>query len=74
MFSYPIFPSKGKCSNIKNPKIWSWLVKIAIPVNNKINPPTLLTKVIYFLKLLEKKINLWIKIPETTKGIAKPKE
>ena len=73
-YNYPILPNKGKYSNIKNPKICNWLVKIAIPVNNKTNPPTFVIADIYFLKLLEKDKNLSIKIPETTKGTAKPKE
>ena len=47
---------------------------MAIPVNNKIKPPTLVTLDIYYLKLFEKEINLLIKIPETIKGIAKPNE
>ena len=47
---------------------------MAIPVNNKINPPTFITVDIYFLKFLEKNKNLSIKIPEITKGIAKPNE
>ena len=69
-----MFPSKGKYSNIKNPKICNWPVKMAIPVNNKIAPPTFVTVDIYFLKVLEKNKNLSIKIPEITKGIANPKE
>ena len=59
---------------MKNPKIWSWPVKIAIPVNNRMVPPTFVTVDIYFLKLLEKNKNLSIKIPEIIKGIAKPNE
>ena len=73
-YNYPILPSEGKYSNIKNPKTWSWLVKIPIPVNNRIIPPTFATIDIYFMKLLEKNKNLSIKIPEIIKGIAKPKE
>ena len=69
-----MFPSAGKYSNIKNPKTCSWPVKIAIPVNNRIAPPTLVIVDIYFRKLLEKNKNLSIKIPEIIKGIAKPKE
>ena len=67
-------PSEGKYSNIKNPKTCSWPVKIAIPVNNRIIPPTFVIVDIYFRKLLEKNKNLSIKIPEIIKGIAKPKE
>ena len=74
MYNYPISLRIGKYSNIKNPKTWSFPVKIAIPVNSKINPPTLVTTGTYFLKLLEKNINLWIKTPEIIKGIAKPNE
>ena len=59
---------------MKNPKICSWSVKIAIPVNNRMVPPTFVTVDIYFLKLLEKNKNLSIKIPEIIKGIAKPNE
>ena len=64
----------GKYSNIKNPKTCSWSVKIAIPVNNKIIPPPFVIVDIYFRKLLEKRKNLSIKIPEIIKGIAKPNE
>ena len=64
----------GKYSNIKNPKTCNWLVKIAIPVSNKMIPPTLVILDIYFLKLLEKNKNLSIKIPEIINGMAKPKE
>ena len=59
---------------MKNPKICSWPVKIAIPVNNRMVPPTFVTVDIYFLKLLEKNKNLSIKTPEIMKGIAKPNE
>ena len=59
---------------MKNPKICSWPVKIAIPVNNRIVPPTFVIVDIYFRKLLEKNKNLSIKIPEIIKGIAKPNE
>ena len=59
---------------MKNPKICSWPVKIAIPVNNRMVPPTFVTVDIYFLKLLEKDKNLSIKTPEIIKGIAKPNE
>ena len=69
-----MFSSEGKYSNIKNPKTCSWPVKIAIPVNNRIAPPTFVIIDIYFRKLLEKNKNLSIKIPEIIKGIAKPKE
>ena len=64
----------GKYSNIKNPKTCNWLVKMAIPVNNKIAPPIFVIVDIYFLKLVEKNKNLSIKIPEIMKGIAKPNE
>ena len=73
-YNYPILPNKGKYSNIKNPKICNWLVRIAIPVNNKRIPPTFVIVDIYFLKLLEKDKNLSIKIPEIIKGTAKPNE
>ena len=69
-----MLPNEGKYSNIKKPKIWSCPVKIAIPVNNRIAPPTFVTVDIYFRKLLEKNKNLSIKIPEIIKGIAKPRE
>ena len=59
---------------MKNPKICNWLVKIATPVKNKIIPPIFVITGIYFLKLLENKINLLIKIPEIINGIASPKE
>ena len=59
---------------MKNPKTCSWAVKIAIPVNNRIVPPTFVTVDVYFLKFLEKNKNLSIKIPDITKGIAKPNE
>ena len=59
---------------MKNPKTCSWPVKIAIPVNNRMVPPTFVAVDIYFLKLLEKNKNLSIKTPEITKGIAKPNE
>ena len=59
---------------MKNPKTCSWPVKIAIPVNNRMMPPTFVIVDIYFWKLLEKNINLSIKIPEIIKGIAKPNE
>ena len=48
-----MFASDGKYSNIKNPKTCSCPVKIAIPVNNKIAPPTFVMVDMYFLKLLE---------------------
>ena len=67
-------PNEGKYSNIKNPKICKWLVKIPIPVNNKIAPPTLVIADMYFLKLLEKNKNLLIRTPEIIKGIARPNE
>ena len=59
---------------MKNPKICKWLVKIAIPVNNKIIPPIFVITKIYFLNFFEKNKNLSIKTPEIIKGIAKPKE
>ena len=74
VYNYPIFPSEGKYSSIKNPKICNWLVKIAIPVNNKMAPPTFVIFDKYFLKVLENNKNLSIKTPEIIKGIAKPKE
>ena len=74
LYNQPIFPSEGKYSNIINPKICNWPVKTAIPVNNKMTPPTFVIDDIYFLKLLEKNKNLSIKIPEIMKGIAKPNE
>ena len=69
-----MLPSKGKYSNIKNPRTCNCPVKIAIPVNNKIDPPTFVMVDIYFLRLLEKNKNLSIKTPEIIKGMAKPKE
>ena len=69
-----MLPNGGKYSNIKNPKICNCPVKIAIPVNNRIVPPTFVIVGIYFRKLLEKNKNLSIKIPEIIKGIAKPNE
>ena len=74
VYNYPIFPSEGKYSSIKNPRTCNWSVKIAIPVNNKIAPPTFVISDMYFLKLFENNKNLSIKTPETMKGIAKPKE
>ena len=59
---------------MKNPKTWSWPVKIAIPVNNKITPPDFVIAGVYFLKLFENNKNLSIKTPEIIKGMAKPKE
>ena len=59
---------------MKNPKTCNWPVKIAIPVNNNIAPPTFVIVDIYFLKLLEKNKNLSINTPEIIKGIAKPNE
>ena len=59
---------------MKNPKTCSWPVKIAIPVNNRMMPPTFVIVDIYFWKLLEKNKNLSIKIPEIIKGIANPNE
>ena len=73
-YSYPIFPNEGKNSKIKNPKTCNWFVKIAIPVNNNIIPPTFETANMYFLKFFENKKNLSIKIPEIIKGTARPKE
>ena len=69
-----MFSSTGNNSSIKNPKTCNWLVKIAIPVNNKIVPPTFVMIGIYFLKLYENNKNLSIKIPEIIKGIANPNE
>ena len=43
-------------------------------MSNKITPPDFVIIEIYFLKLLEKNKNLLIRIPEITKGIARPKE
>ena len=74
MYNQPILPREGKYSNIKNPKTCGWPVKIAIPVISKIVPPILAIMGVYLPKLLEKKINLLIKIPEIIKGIAKPNE
>ena len=74
VYNYPIFPSEGKYSSIKNPRICSWPVKIDIPVNNKIMPATFDIFDKYFLKFLEKNKNLSIKTPDIIKGIAKPKE
>ena len=59
---------------MKNPKTCNWPVKIDIPVNNKIVPPTFVMVNIYFLKPFEKNKNLSIKIAEIIKGILKPKE
>ena len=69
-----MLPSKGKYSSIKNPRTCNWLVKIAIPVNSNIAPPTFKMIDMYFLKLFENNKNLFIKTPEIIKGIAKPKE
>ena len=69
-----MLPSKGKYSNIKNPRTCNWPVKIATPVNNKIAPPIFVIIVMYFLKPFENNKNLSIKIPEIIKGMAKPKE
>ena len=69
-----MFASDGKYSNIKNPKTCSCPVKIPIPVNNKMAPPTFVMVNIYFRKLLKKNKNLSITIPEIIKGIAKPRE
>ena len=66
--------SDGKYSNIKNPKTCSCPVKIPIPVNNKIIPPTFIIVDVYFRKFFEKNKNLSIKIPDIIKGIAKPRE
>ena len=74
VYSYINKFNEGKYSSNKKPKIWSWPVIIAIPVNNKIVPPTLFTIDIYFLKLFEKTKNLSIKIPDTINGIANPAE
>ena len=69
-----MLPSEGKYSSIKNPRTCNWPVKIATPVKNKMAPPTFVMVDMYFLKLFENNINLSIKIPETIKGMAKPKE
>ena len=69
-----MLPIEGKYSNIKNPKICSWSVKIAIPVNNKIIPPVFVKITIYFLKFFENNKNLLIKTPEIINGIANPNE
>ena len=69
-----MFASDGKYSNIKNPKTCSCPVKIAIPVNNKIAPPTFVMVDMYFLKPFENNKNLSIQTPEIIKGMAKPKE
>ena len=74
VYNYPIFPSEGKYSSIKNPRTCNWPVKIAIPVNNKMAPPTFVIAVMYFTKLFEKNKNLSINTPEIIKGKAKPKE
>ena len=74
VFNYPMFPSEGKYSNIKNPRTCNWLVRIATPVNNKIIPEVFTILEIYFFKLFEKNKNLSIKIPEIINGIAKPNE
>ena len=74
MHNYPIFSNKGINSNRKNPNICNWLVKMATPVNNRINPPTFVMTDMYFLELLEKNKNLSIKTPEIIKGIANPNE
>ena len=47
---------------------------MAIPVSNKIVPPTFVMTDMYFLKFFENRKNLSNKIPEIIKGIAKPKE
>ena len=59
---------------MKKPKNWSFPLKIAIPVNNKITPPSFAAIDVYFLKFFEKNKNLSIKIPEIIKGIPNPKE
>ena len=69
-----MLPKEGKYSNRKKPRTCNWLVKIAIPVNNKIKPPIFIIDEMYFFKLLEKNKNLSIKIPEIINGIAKPNE
>ena len=69
-----MFPNIGRYSNIKNPNTCNCPVKIAIPVNNRIIPPIFVIIGTYFLRLLEKNKNLFIKIPEIIKGIAKPNE
>ena len=69
-----MLPVEGKYSNIKNPITWSCPVKIAIPVSNKIVPPTFVVTDIYLRNFFEKNKNFSIKIPETIKGIASPRE
>ena len=68
------FSKKGKYSNIKKPNICNWPVKIANPVNNRIDPPNLFIIGRYFLKFFETVINLSSRIPDIIKGIAKPSE
>ena len=48
--------------------------KIKIPVSKRVIPPIFEIKFMFFLKFLENNKNLWIKYPDNTKGIAKPKE
>ena len=74
VYSYPMLPSEGKYSRIKNPRICNWSVKIATPVKNKITPPTFVIVDVYFLNPFENNKNLSIKTPEIMKGMAKPKE
>ena len=47
---------------------------MAIPVNNKTAPPTLVMINVYFLKFLEKSKNFCIKNPDKINGIASPNE
>ena len=69
-----MLPKEGKYSSMKNPTIWRWPDKTAMPVSSKINPPNFVITDKYFLKFLEKNKNLLIKIPEIIKGTAKPRE
>ena len=50
------------------------MLKGKMPVTNKIIPPILDTKLIFFLKFFEKITNFCINTPEITKGIARPIE
>ena len=50
------------------------MVNIKIPVIKRIIPPIFEIKLIFFLKFFENNKNFWIKYPDKTKGIARPKE
>ena len=65
---------EGKYSNIKNPKICSWLVNIVIPVSNNIMPLTFVMIAVYLRIFFEKNKNLLIKTPDIINGSAKPSE